>query len=217
MSLCGNDIVRTTTMVYRSLRRVDGFDQGMAEIVIAAEKEPRVHRSIWPTRLCDGRQRQLLRAHYRERYIEGSGKRRQPFQSNASVVAHFEGSHFCRSYYRTPRQRTPFQGGETLLTPTLAFRLADSMLFHGPEVVSRLRFTATSQEMKMKRQVTVLALTTFNALALHGAPALADERGSQEVQIYGGEIFGDRLTETPISRATPRLNSYLWRSLYLWF
>lgn len=58
----------------------------------------------------------------------------------------------------------------------------------------------------MKAQVNVFVLTTFSALALHGAPASADERSSQEVQVYGGEIFGDRLTETPISRATPRLN-----------
>ena len=58
----------------------------------------------------------------------------------------------------------------------------------------------------MKRQLTVLGLTTFGTLALHAAPALADEQVTQEVQVYGGEIFGDRLTETPISGATPRLN-----------
>lgn len=58
----------------------------------------------------------------------------------------------------------------------------------------------------MKRQLTVLGLTTFSALASHAAPALADEQITQEVQVYGGEIFGDRLTETPISAATPRLN-----------
>ena len=51
----------------------------------------------------------------------------------------------------------------------------------------------------MKRQLTVLGLTTFGTLALHAAPALADEQVTQEVQVYGGEIFGDRLTETPIS------------------
>lgn len=58
----------------------------------------------------------------------------------------------------------------------------------------------------MKRQLTVLGLTTLGALALHGARALADEQVTQEVQVYGGEIFGDRFTETPISGATPRLN-----------
>jgi opacity protein-like surface antigen len=43
-------------------------------------------------------------------------------------------------------------------------------------------------------------------LALHGSIGVAQEHGSQEVQIYGGEIFGDRLTETPVSGSTPRLN-----------
>ena len=58
----------------------------------------------------------------------------------------------------------------------------------------------------MNRQLTVLGLTTFSTLALHAAPALADEQTTQEVQVYGGEIFGDRLTQTPISGATLRLN-----------
>ena len=45
------------------------------------------------------------------------------------------------------------------------------------------------------------------AMALHGSLAAAQEQDhSQEVEIYGGEIFGDRLTETPISGSTPRLN-----------
>ena len=30
---------------------------------------------------------------------------------------------------------------------------------------------------------------------------------SRDIQIYGGEIFGDRLTETPISGATPRFDA----------
>jgi outer membrane protein W len=58
----------------------------------------------------------------------------------------------------------------------------------------------------MNRQLAVLGFATAGAIALHGSPAAAQEQSSQEVQIYGGEIFGDRMTETPISGSTPRLN-----------
>jgi opacity protein-like surface antigen len=58
----------------------------------------------------------------------------------------------------------------------------------------------------MNKQVAALASVTLGALALHLAPALAQGASSQEIQLYGGELFGDRLTETPISGSTPRLN-----------
>ena len=45
------------------------------------------------------------------------------------------------------------------------------------------------------------------ALALQSAPALSQEQaGAQSVEIFGGELFGDRLTDTPLSGRTPRLN-----------
>jgi opacity protein-like surface antigen len=45
------------------------------------------------------------------------------------------------------------------------------------------------------------------ALALYGAPAAAEEQArTQSVEIYGGEMFGDNLTNAPLSGRTPRLN-----------
>jgi opacity protein-like surface antigen len=45
------------------------------------------------------------------------------------------------------------------------------------------------------------------ALALHGAPAMAQEQARmQSVEIFGGELFGDKLTDTPESGRNPRLN-----------
>src|ERR1700753_261351 len=53
----------------------------------------------------------------------------------------------------------------------------------------------------------VLGAAAVAALACGGSAASAQEHSySQEVEIYGGEIFGDRLTETTISDSTPRLN-----------
>jgi opacity protein-like surface antigen len=58
----------------------------------------------------------------------------------------------------------------------------------------------------MNRQLTALGLATVGAFALHGNRAAAQERNLQEIQVYGGETFGDRLTERPIAGSTPRLN-----------
>jgi outer membrane protein len=52
-----------------------------------------------------------------------------------------------------------------------------------------------------------VGLAACIALALYGAPAAAEEQaGAQSVQIYGGEMFGDDLTDAPVSDRTPRLN-----------
>jgi outer membrane beta-barrel protein len=52
-----------------------------------------------------------------------------------------------------------------------------------------------------------VGLAAVIALALHGAPAAADEQGhTQSVEIYGGEMFGDNLTDRSVSGRTPRLN-----------
>jgi outer membrane beta-barrel protein len=58
----------------------------------------------------------------------------------------------------------------------------------------------------MNKQLTLLGLAVLGASALHDSPAAAQGQPSQEIQIYGGEIFGDRMTETSISRSTPRLD-----------
>jgi len=59
----------------------------------------------------------------------------------------------------------------------------------------------------MNSRITMLGLAALSVAALHGAPADAQARaGSQDLQIYGGEMFGDRLTETPLSGRHPLLN-----------
>jgi opacity protein-like surface antigen len=55
--------------------------------------------------------------------------------------------------------------------------------------------------------VLTLSLVSVVLAALHGGPAAAQtSSSSQDVQLYGGEMFGDRLMETPLSGSTPRLN-----------
>ena len=50
------------------------------------------------------------------------------------------------------------------------------------------------------------ALSVLVALTLQSAPAVAEERaGTQSVEIFGGEQFGDNLTDGPVSGRTPRL------------
>jgi hypothetical protein len=45
------------------------------------------------------------------------------------------------------------------------------------------------------------------ALALQTATAMAQEQArTQSVEIFGGELFGDKLTDVPVSGRNPRLN-----------
>ncbi len=45
------------------------------------------------------------------------------------------------------------------------------------------------------------------ALALHRAPAMAQQQArTQSVEVFGGELFGDKLTNAPVSGRNPRLN-----------
>ena len=45
------------------------------------------------------------------------------------------------------------------------------------------------------------------ALALQSEPAVAQEQArTQSVEIFGGELFGDKLTDAPVSGRNPRLN-----------
>jgi len=56
----------------------------------------------------------------------------------------------------------------------------------------------------MNYRLTMLGLVTLGVAALHGASATAQERtGSQEVQVYAGEMFGDRLTGLPLGGRYP--------------
>jgi outer membrane beta-barrel protein len=59
----------------------------------------------------------------------------------------------------------------------------------------------------LKYAPTGAGLAALVALALNGAPAAADEQArTQSVEIYGGEMFGDNLTDEPVSGRTPHLN-----------
>jgi len=59
----------------------------------------------------------------------------------------------------------------------------------------------------MKCVVARSALPVLAAVTLQSAPAVAQEQArTQSVEIYGGEVFGDKLTDVPLSGRTPRLN-----------
>ena len=59
----------------------------------------------------------------------------------------------------------------------------------------------------MLRSEILVGLAAVGTLALNAAPAAAQaEAGSQEVHVYGGQLFGDDLTDTPISGRTPELD-----------
>jgi outer membrane beta-barrel protein len=49
-------------------------------------------------------------------------------------------------------------------------------------------------------------LAAMVALSLQGAAEAQEQARAQSVEIYGGEFFGDNLTDTPVSGRTPRLN-----------
>lgn len=59
----------------------------------------------------------------------------------------------------------------------------------------------------MNGRISMLGLVMVGVAALHGSPANAQARaGSQDLQIYAGEMFGDRLTEAPLTGKYPLLN-----------
>jgi outer membrane protein W len=59
----------------------------------------------------------------------------------------------------------------------------------------------------MNDRITMFGVITLGMAALHGSPATAQEHaGSQEVQIYAGEMFGDRLSATPPGGRAPLLD-----------
>jgi len=60
---------------------------------------------------------------------------------------------------------------------------------------------------KVKYAAVSSALSVLAALTLQSAPAVAQEHaGTQSVEIFGGEQFGDNVTDAPVSGRTPRLN-----------
>ena len=62
----------------------------------------------------------------------------------------------------------------------------------------------------MNRRIPVLSLglSVFLAALRAETTAAQTSPSSQDVQLYVGEMFGDRLMQTPFSSSTPRLGAY---------
>jgi outer membrane beta-barrel protein len=60
------------------------------------------------------------------------------------------------------------------------------------------------------RQLLALGFVLLAAATLHAAPAAAQALGNtDELHVYWGELFGDDLTEQPVSGSTPRLQDHV--------
>jgi len=57
----------------------------------------------------------------------------------------------------------------------------------------------------MNRRISILSFVILAPAILH-APLANAQSNSQDVQIYAGYLFGDRLLDQPVSRSTPRLD-----------
>ena len=72
---------------------------------------------------------------------------------------------------------------------------------------SRVHGCCVQPFAKMKYAAASSALSVLVALTLQSAPAVAQEQArTQSVEIFGGEQFGDNVTDAPVSGRTPRLN-----------
>jgi hypothetical protein len=64
-----------------------------------------------------------------------------------------------------------------------------------------------SQSNMQLHHAACSALLALAELGLQCEPAIAQEdAGAQSLEIYGGEMFGDNLTDASLSGRTPRLN-----------
>src|SRR5882762_2309888 len=73
--------------------------------------------------------------------------------------------------------------------------------------LSRVHGCCVQPFAKMKYAAASSALSVLVALTLQSAPAVAQEQArTQSVEIFGGEQFGDNVTDAPVSGRTPRLN-----------
>jgi len=59
----------------------------------------------------------------------------------------------------------------------------------------------------MKMQWKMAGLSAIAVLAIQAVPAHAQAKeGTQELDVYGGELFGDKLTDRPVSATRPELD-----------
>jgi opacity protein-like surface antigen len=73
--------------------------------------------------------------------------------------------------------------------------------------LSRAPSFAVRRFAKKKYATASSALSVLAALTRQSEPAVAQEHaGTQSVEIFGGEQFGDNVTDAPVSGRTPRLN-----------
>ena len=73
--------------------------------------------------------------------------------------------------------------------------------------LSRVHGSWVRSFARMKYAAAGSALSVLAALTLHSAPTVAQEHTlTQSVEVFGGEQFGDNLTDAPVSGRTPRLN-----------
>jgi outer membrane beta-barrel protein len=62
------------------------------------------------------------------------------------------------------------------------------------------------RRISLKSATAHFGLAAMMALSVQGAAEAQEQARTQSVEIYGGEFFGDNLTDTPVSGRTPRLN-----------
>jgi outer membrane beta-barrel protein len=65
---------------------------------------------------------------------------------------------------------------------------------------------ASLRRISSKSAAARFGLAATVALSVHGAAGAQEQARTHSVEVYGGEFFGDNLTDTPISGRTPRLN-----------
>lgn len=58
----------------------------------------------------------------------------------------------------------------------------------------------------MKTTTKILSVVVAGLISAQAVPALAQEAGTQEVHVYGGALFGDRITDVAISGQRPELD-----------
>jgi hypothetical protein len=71
-------------------------------------------------------------------------------------------------------------------------------------------------ETFMKHAVSSFGLAALGAVALYNAPAVAQEQArAQAIQVYSGELFGNRLTDMPLPGRAPVAGAgYAWALRY---
>jgi hypothetical protein len=75
---------------------------------------------------------------------------------------------------------------------------------------------ATGGRNIMKHALSSFGLAALRAVALYSAPAVAQEQArTQAIQVYSGELFGDRLTDMQVPSRTPVAGAgYDWALTY---